>query len=408
MGKMNAYISQRLRAGDALERIEEELVKAGYPRRAAQGALFSHQKRARLLQWTGVAALGAVLILGIIIGGSGVAGMLTYEYARTYTDTLDTRAAEPGELTWAPSVPGELASVALTGTFSGGGRAMVYLVDKDNKPSLILDTEQDRFVFTEAPGDQRAFRFERICHETCALENLKQAVYTFRIEVDDSVIELESVTFAVRNTQEQLELPRWQNIPEQQMHESERALVDLSTYFPAAGAQFRALTSDSAVRVETQRALATITALKPGIARVYFIADVDGATYLSNLVPVEVLEGESTGVREVKNDAPLPETPPAKKSNASLILLFFFLFAAVIAVGGFIAAKGIIVRRLLTKEEAVFNELAGSFKHASPAEQEAFYNKMKSLYEKMLAHDIPKKEKKRMYRILMGCYRGLQ
>jgi len=281
-------------------------------------------------------------------------------------------------------------------------------VDKDNVPYLVLDTEQDRFVFTEEPGDQEVFRFSRICHQTCALEGLRQAAYTFRIEVDDAELGLESADFQMRSTGEELALPVWQRIPGQEMKVGETLMIDLGTYFPAGGARFRALTSDSAVQVNIERPIAVITALKPGVARIYFIAEVNGLTYMSNLAAVEVLEGQSAGVKELRNSNPPPPPPPSKRSNAALILSFFLLLAAVIAAASFIAAKGLLLRRLLTKEEAVFNELAESFRLASREEQEAFYNKMKGLYEKMLRHDIPKKEKRRMYRILMGCYRKLR
>src|SRR3989338_7652730 len=98
MGKLDAYLGQRLRQGASQEQIAEDLVKAGYPKAAAKGAFLTHSKRTRLLQWSGVAALSSVVLAALLVGGSGVAGMLTYEYARSYSDPLEARAVEPSEI----------------------------------------------------------------------------------------------------------------------------------------------------------------------------------------------------------------------------------------------------------------------------------------------------------------------
>ncbi|MCK5140413.1 MAG: hypothetical protein KAQ85_11270, partial [Thermodesulfovibrionia bacterium] len=109
------YIRNCLNKDLSFKKIEDSLVKQGYPRRVAEGVILSYKHRGRLFKGFSIFLLVILFSVSIFISGSGIVGMVTLGYSRSFSDKIDPVVNSSSFYSSYPTDKGELVPAALTG-----------------------------------------------------------------------------------------------------------------------------------------------------------------------------------------------------------------------------------------------------------------------------------------------------
>jgi hypothetical protein len=229
------YIHSNLEDGHSFEQIKTALIKKGYPQKVAHGIILSYKHRHNILKWFVVSALALLFIFSFWLTGSGIAGMATLQYAKSYTDNLDLIINQSSQYSWYPSYRGEIISIAITGNLVGKGSSKVYIENKGKH--LIFDSELENFKVTSLKSSllgENIKHFDMVCEQTCSMKRFNKSIYNLEFIVEDAVLELEKIHFDVMLDREVEILPEFIDIPAQKASPGTPIRIDLSTFFNAS------------------------------------------------------------------------------------------------------------------------------------------------------------------------------
>ncbi|MBR9699511.1 hypothetical protein GOV09_03595 [Candidatus Woesearchaeota archaeon] len=428
--QLMTYINDRIKKGHSLHGIEKELIKQGYPKHVAEGIILHVKYRKNTFQLFGLLILAILFVAGISITGSGVIGMATVNYARTYSDTVNIVVENPDTLTWNPSQEGAIVSLLLTGHFRGNGSAMVSL-QKEGEELTIIDSYNEFLLKTFE--DTRYF--ELACEETCSLENMGEGPYSLVFDFNGAVVELTTINYDLIVTEDVSVVPEFITIPSQITTEDSTLSFDLSTFFTSsAEVVYNALAEEQFLDVSVEGDIATVNTKRIGKSYVYFIGEIEDRQYISNLVEIDVQEGPVSQrliTGEIKSG-----TFEVKQTFWEIFLFMLLILFLVIFIPIFIRSvrrrhlpkkhtikKAVKVvketvdelKKPMPKKEArsslldLFYEQCDKFEEAeSRKEKERIYSRLRKIYTTIMKSSLRMKDKKVLYTKLEEYYKDLQ
>jgi hypothetical protein len=337
MGKkeLSKYIRGCLDSGYSFKQIEGALVKRGYTTRAAEGILLSYKHRGNMLKWLTVSSLAVLFIVAVFLSGSGLVGMVTLDFAKSYDDNIQLIVNTSSYYTWYPPDKGEIVSIAITGNIIGEGDASVYIENKQKY--LIFDSKLENYKVTNVKSallGNNIKHFEIVCEETCDLLGFNKSVYNLVFEVEDSVIEIEKISYDVKASKEVEKIPQFLDIPKQEIGVSSELKIDLNTFFNSSDkASYDYIAEDEIIAVVIEENIATVKPNIAATAHLYFLAVVDGIQFISNLVEIEITDAKTGNVFV---DGPfygevLDQEKVSPKPYAALLLLVSLLVIIILA-----------------------------------------------------------------------------
>ncbi|MCK5282357.1 MAG: hypothetical protein KAK00_03025 [Nanoarchaeota archaeon] len=297
------YIRNCLNKDLSFKKIEDSLVKQGYPRRVAEGVILSYKYRGRLFKGFSIFLLVILFSVSIFISGSGIVGMVTLGYSRSFSDKIDLVVNSSSFYSWYPTDKGELVSAALTGNLIGTGECRVY-IEKDNVKYLIFDSSKENFMVTDISsrilGEENIKHFDVVCEDSCILEGFDKSIYNLVFEIQDAILEIEKIHYDIIVDKEVEIVPEFLEIPSQKMNIGSILRVDLVSFFNASddNVDFSFLAEDESINVTISNGAAELKPMITGKTYLYFIAEVDNIKFMSNLVEIDIADSDSEEIVE--------------------------------------------------------------------------------------------------------------
>ncbi len=296
MGKreISKYIKDCLDRGYSFNKIENALIKSGYSKRASEGIILSYRHRGNVFKWLTVFSLSVLFVISIFLSGSGIVGMVTLGYSRSFVDNVGLIINESSAYSWYPPDKGEIVSVAVTGNILGDGGARVY-IQNSGRAHLVMDSQLDNFKFTDVKSsliEGNIKHFEIICEASCAMDGFNKSIYNLVFELNDVVLELENIHYDIRTSTDIESVPEFMHIPTQKVNVGSILSIDLMSFFnSSSGAQFSYIAQDDDMNITLEDSVVNIRSYEVGTSYLYFIAETGGIQFMSNLVGVEVTKG---------------------------------------------------------------------------------------------------------------------
>jgi hypothetical protein len=384
------FIRQSLLEGHSFEWIKSKLLSQGYPSAVSDGIILDYRHRGRILKWLTFSFLSILLISSLYLSGTGILGMVTLNYVKSYVDSLDLTVETSSQFSWHPSTLGKLVSVAVTGNMIGDGNAKIYLEDL-GKRYLIFDSTKKNFKVSDMSSSvlqERILHFDAACEESCVLDGLKNTDYNIVIEVLDSTIELQNIHFDMEVSKDLLDEPSFLIIPDQQMELGNTLQINLHSFFNTSisDVTFGYLTQQDFLNVSIIDGLASIQPLLTGTIPIYFTAKANDVPFISHLVNIQVTPGNSEEIIMVQGNAKTSSKSPSP-SNTGLWIFFAFFGAIILAVFALIPARLYSLERISKKLDSLkkSHEFSQSLKDMKEAQSQLHRNISSEEKEKIVA-----------------------
>lgn len=333
-----SYIRQCLNNGYSFKKIEDALIARGYPQKISEGIILSYKHRGNFLKWLTISFLVLLFIVGIFLSGSGIIGMATLEYKKSYTSEIGLITNASAFYTFWPGEKAELVSVAITGNVIGG-EAKVY-IENSGRKYLIFDSGKENYKVTDVSSrllGQRVMHFDAVCEESCSLSSFNSTVYNIIFELSNATLEIDKIHYDLLAGTEVADVPSFIHIPEQKIGLGDSINIHLLTFFnSSSSAEFSYLAEDNTTSIKIDGNLATIKGIRTGKTHAYFIAAVNGVNFMSDLVNIEVTD-DVTGDKMVVG--PAEEKKSEKESPSSIFPLLLVIMLVVILILVFIPAR---------------------------------------------------------------------
>ena len=394
MGKadkeLSRYIRDCLDRGYSFSKIEQNLMENGYSRKVAEGIILKYKYNGNILKWLTVSSLSILFIVSLFLSGSGIVGMVTVTYKSGFVNDLNLIINESSFYTWYPVPKGEVLSVAITGTLIGEGTAKIY-IEKGIEKFLIFDSSQSGFGITDISSSvigEKIKRFDIVCGESCELLGFNKSVYNLAFEVENAILEIETINFDLMLGKEIEAVPEWAEMNDQSVGLGSQLKLDLSSFFNGSSedVKFRYLMEDEVIDISIVNAIATITPQKVGKSHLYFIADINGIIFMSNIVEVEIVEGiygekVDTIVRGPVSDSQVTKGGTEQNSPNKFAPILLIIVLAVILTLAFVPSRFYDMTNLAAK-------IDGMRKTGRISNSIEEYNQMKTnLKKKKLSND---------------------
>jgi hypothetical protein len=335
-----SFIRESLENGHSFKWIESSLISRGYPQKLAEGVILSYKHRGNILKWLTISFLAVILVLSIFLSGSGILGFVALEYSKPSLDDLNLVINTTSSYSWYPALKGEITSLGITGNLLGEGSAKVYIENNANK-YLIFDSKKSSFKVTDASSKLvgKILHLDSVCEQTCSLEGFNKSIYSLSFEIENSVLELNSISYSVKLNRDIESVPVFLKIPEQKSSPNSLLEIDLSSFFNAsdvyqAAVKFSFLSEENSLNVSISDGIAKLMPSKKGQFYLYFIAEIEGLTFMSNLIKIDVSDGypKNKFVEGPlkKQPALQPEAPSSKPSGFSIFLFAIILLAIIV------------------------------------------------------------------------------
>jgi hypothetical protein len=370
MGKaskeLNSYIRSCLNNGYSYRKIEDVLVNKGYPKKVAEGAILSYKHRGILFKWFAISFLLIIFSGSIYLTGSGIIGMVTLDYARSFSDDLGIVANSSSFYSWYPSIKGEIFSIAVTGNVIGNGNTKIFVENNDNK-YLIFDSSIKNYKVTDISSkllsNQKIKHFDYVCEDTCSLIGFNKSIYNIVFEVEDSTLELEKIHFDVLSEKQVIDMPRFLEIPSQIIKINSVLKINLSSYFNSTeeNVGYGYIAEDNSINVIiNDEGIAKISSDKEGSSYIYFTAKISGIQFMSNLVEIDFRpdDGSLPAEKVVKGDfvkegEGLLSPSTDNYLNNSVYLLVIVIALAIISLMIFVPSRYYSMSYLADRLESV-------------------------------------------------------
>jgi hypothetical protein len=161
-------------------------------------------------------ALGAGVLLFIlfILGGPhGMTGSIIRAGYNTYSDNVSIIAQANTTSIWAPTHVGPLSHASISGSIKGNGTVTVFLNEwlifsnVETKESETAITGLIVYDGSSTTGDDGIRYLIDACTENCLLPSLNESNYTIRVEADHARLEIERITYTIKEQFEVNPLP---------------------------------------------------------------------------------------------------------------------------------------------------------------------------------------------------------
>ncbi len=466
---LTAYIQRCRGEGQSFAAIKKSLIAKGYPKKLAEGILFSYKHDGAILKSTFVVLLAGVLISSLYLSGSGIVGLVTLEFAQEFTDNLSLVIHESSSYTWYPNARGEIVSLAVTGSVRGEGSGRIY-VQEGNKRYLLFDSAKEyeqstRYIEEESLEIRRGFK--KVCDETCQAGRLDSSVYDLVFEVDNVEIELDHLDFDVIVSDDFSGKPVFLEIPDQKGNIGSTRRINLSSFFThtTINTTFAYLSDDDSIAVSITDGVASISLNKETNAYMYFIAEDNSEQFISNLVSFGYSRDHQEDEKIIQSGLKKREVQEAKEQPSGFSLSPLFIIVVIVLIAGTVVlatraytltslAKKIDhigrknysasvkqytklrsalgwVKGSQKKEKAIvdmqrkivslakkiphsatkqeFKTLYDNFwKEKKVPQQKKMYNHMQRIYDKLMKLPLRAREKDILYKQLQKCYKRLE
>lgn len=322
--QLTDYIRGCLDKGFSFKRIQNSLIERGYPKKVAVGIVLKYKHKGNIFKWFAVGSIGIILMFSIFLGSSGIIGMVTVGFSQSFIDEVKITAEENSEFSWVVPYDGDIVSIAISGNYINGIKAKIFIQDY-----LIFDSTVKDYRITDVSSKSlgNVIHFERMCMDTCYLEGFNKTLYNVKIELQEGVLELEEIHFDLRTNKPIGDLPEFTKIPNLEVGMKGR-YINLSSFLNTTRERlFSYLGEDIDISIDGD--LAFIQPKEVGKSHVFFIANVEGLEFVSNLIEINAVQeaSDSTIMGQVKR---ITETK--EQSNFLLILLILLTIAAIVIV----------------------------------------------------------------------------